>query len=279
MLAQPSPLSLARLMVETAPTDEIAFRTLGGSGPDCVFIHGFGSDRLSWLGNTLAVQRFLSVHTLDLPGHGESGTDVKDGSISALSNLIEHALDARKLKNLHIVGHSLGGAIALVLAASRPDLVASLSLIAPVGLGQGVGQEFLTAFPELDDVPSTIELLQSLVTNPKIIGKQIADRVLLQLGKTHSRQALRFIAAELNADQELLNVAITKVMELNIPRLVIWGAADDTNQIDQEHCNRFGGELQVVDNARHLPHIENAKTVNAHLSQFLSAVVAVKVDG
>jgi pimeloyl-ACP methyl ester carboxylesterase len=279
VLAQRSQLFPAKPMQETNPLNEAAFASPIGSGPDCLFIHGFGSDRLSWLGNTLALQRFLKVHSLDLPGHGESGTDIKDGSILALSQMIENALDARSMKNVHIIGHSLGGAIALRLASTRPDIVASLSLIAPVGLGQGVDEKFLKAFPELQDNDATVALLQKLVVNPKIIGKQVAERVLLQLGKTNSRQALRLVANELNQHQEILNAAIQKISRLDIPRMVIWGVEDIINLIDTSQCNRFGGELHLIENVAHLPHIENPKAINAHLTRFLSTLVEAKTGG
>ena len=116
----------------------IAFRTLGGEGPDCLLIHGFGSDRLSWLGTTPALLPVVKVHALDLPGHGESGTDVGDGSLPGLARQVEAELAARALTRVHIIGHSLGGGIGLLLAAERPELVASLALLAPAGLGASI---------------------------------------------------------------------------------------------------------------------------------------------
>ncbi len=57
---------------------DIAFKTLGGDGRDIVLIHGFGSDRLSWLGNSPALMPLGRVHALDLPGHGDSRLDIQD---------------------------------------------------------------------------------------------------------------------------------------------------------------------------------------------------------
>ena len=67
---------------------DITFKTLGGEGPDLVLIHGFGSDRLSWAGNSPALMEVARVHSLDLPGHGDSlGAEVGDGSPLALAEL------------------------------------------------------------------------------------------------------------------------------------------------------------------------------------------------
>ena len=53
----------------------LAFKTLGGEGHDVVLIHGFGSDRLSWLGNSPALMPLAKLHALDLPGHGDSSLE------------------------------------------------------------------------------------------------------------------------------------------------------------------------------------------------------------
>lgn len=260
-------------MLQNSTINEIAFHTLGGDGDDCLFIHGFGSDRLSWLGNMVVLQRFIRIHSLDLPGHGESGTDVGNGSISALAHLVEMAIDKRKLKHLHIVAHSLGGGIAFVLANKRPDLVASLMLITPVGLGTGLDAGFLNAYPELQDIESIAMLLQMLVVKPQTIGKQITTRVLAQLEKPGSRDALRKIATELSANDKLLCEAVHKIAGADLPRSVIWGAQDRMNALSFSQLETFRGECHVINDTGHLPHIENAKLINTHLATFLNKVI------
>ena len=142
---------------------DITFKTLGGEGPDLVLIHGFGSDRLSWAGNSPALMEVARVHSLDLPGHGDSlAAEAGDGSPLALAELVADALDANGIKQAHLLGHSLGGSIAIVLALAEPARVLSLSLLAPAGLGRGIDREFLAAFPELASKESAEALLQRL---------------------------------------------------------------------------------------------------------------------
>ena len=247
----------------------IAFKTLGGSGPDVVLIHGFGSDRLSWLGNSPALLPFARVHALDLPGHGESDTDAGDGTPEFLARGVADALAAHGIGKAHLVGHSLGGGIALLLAASAPERVASLSLIAPAGLGIGIDAGFLAAYAGLADAESAVALLRRLVVKPLLINKMTVQRVLAQLAREGARDALKSIATQLVAHQAELAAAATRVAGYGTPRLVIWGANDSINPIDAARVGAFGGNLLNVADSAHLPHIENPRPVNEQLVCFL----------
>ena len=105
---------------------------LGGSGPDLLFVHGFGADRLSWAANAPQLTDAATVWTVDLPGHGSAPDAVGDGSAQALADAVARALPDLSGPAL-IVGHSLGGTVALHLAAAVPQVVRHLVLIAPAG--------------------------------------------------------------------------------------------------------------------------------------------------
>lgn len=247
----------------------LAFKTLGGEGQDIVLIHGFGSDRLSWLGNSPALMTLGRVHALDLPGHGESDTDVGDGSPQALMRAVAEALDENRIARAHLVGHSLGGALALLLADQQPQRVASLSLIAPAGLGAGLDRDFPLNYAALADQDAVLAALRRLVVRPILINKMTAQRVLTQLDRPGAREALNRIAAGLLSGEAVLAEAATRIAAGNLPRLVIWGSADAINPIDRARLAEFGGTRLEVPDAGHLPHIENAKAVNEALAAFL----------
>ena len=248
----------------------IAFQSLGGGGPPALLIHGFGSDHLSWLANQPALDSVAAMFSLDLPGHGASGMDVGDGAVVTLAQRIAALLDRRGLRKLHLIGHSLGGGIALILAATRPDLVASLVLIAPAGLGSAIDATFLSAFPDLATPLEADILLRRLVVRSRLIGKPLIEIVLNQLKKPGSREALRLIAKQLPLDADVLHAAASVLATAEVPRLVVWGEEDSINPLSRDRLAAFGGEILIAPGAAHLPHVENPRLVNAEISDFLA---------
>lgn len=253
----------------------ITFKTLGGEGEDLVLIHGFGSDRLSWAGTSPALMEVARVHSLDLPGHGDSlAVEAGDGSPLALAEVVADALDAHGIAQAHILGHSLGGAVAMVLALAEPARVRSLSLIAPAGLGRQLDREFLTAFPELAAKEDAEALLQRLVSKPLLINRFTIARVLEQLERPGARDALRGIARGMLAQEAQINGWASEVAATGIPRLVIFGGADRINPPDVASLVGFAGRTLVIPEAGHLPHVEAARQVNAALADFIRNVGA-----
>ena len=250
----------------------LAFRTLGGHGPDLLLIHGFGSDRLSWAGNAAALMPVARLHSLDLPGHGESASDVGDGSIKQLADRVSEAMKAQGISKAHLLGHSLGGAIAMELTAAAPESVLSLSLIAPAGLGVGIDHDFLARYPELNTPEETAQLLSRLVTKPLLINKLTIQRVLTQLAQPGAREALRRIAAALAGSETALIERAALMEQMDIPRLVIWGEHDAINPLDRNRLFAFGGRSLIIPDAGHLPHIEAARPANTAMTEFLAAV-------
>eukprot|EP01030_Chromulinospumella_sphaerica_P023851 gene23851-23906_t len=166
----------------------IAFKTGGGEGPDLVLIHGFGSDRLSWIGNTPALMQVARVHALDLPGHGDSlDVDCGDASPAALAVQVSRVLAENSI------------------APKHPERVASLTLIAAAGLGTGIDHAFLTRFPGLSEIDETTGLLHRLVVRPQLINRLTVQRVIEQLARPGARDALSRIAAGIIATEAQLS--------------------------------------------------------------------------
>lgn len=254
---------------------ELAFKTLGGRGEDLVLIHGFGSDRLSWAGNAAALMDVARVHALDLPGHGDSlDGDVGNGSPEALAAAVGAGLDHHGLDRVHLVGHSLGGSIAMLVALAMPERVRSLSLLAPAGLGHGIDHDFLRSYPELSNADDAASLLQRLVTRPQLINRFTVARVLEQLDRPGARTALRRIADGIIAHEAALADAAGRMAATGLPRLVIAGGADRINPPDEASLARFGGCSVLIPEAGHLPHIEAARQANTEITAFLAGVAS-----
>ena len=92
------------------------------------------------------VFRAGTTYAIDLPGHGGSAKDVGAGDVVSLAHAVIAFLDAKDADKAHLVGHSLGGAIALHLALDHGERVASATLVCPAGLGAEINMVYINGF-------------------------------------------------------------------------------------------------------------------------------------
>ncbi|KRR17641.1 alpha/beta fold hydrolase [Bradyrhizobium retamae] len=243
---------------------------LGGTGPNLLLIHGFGADRMTWLANQDVLLQSSSVFVCDLPAHGDQPPLAGEMTISRIVDELISQLEPRS-EPFVLVGHSLGGAIAIELAARRPDLVDALALISPAGLGTGIDRDFLGGFSALLDTNSAMALLRRLVARPRLITPHIAQRVIEHLDQSGVRSAMRVLGDQLIQVETSIKPHVASVALSKIPRLVIWGEDDQINPIDRSKLATFNAQMIALPDTGHLPHIEASKSVNRYLIQFLHA--------
>ncbi len=257
-------------MSPTPPTIPALVLVAGQDGPAILLIHGFGADRLTWLVTQQALAVAGRVYALDLPGHGRTPL-TGPGHLDELSSAVEQAIEASGVGAVHVVAHSLGAAVAISLAVARPDLVRSLALIAAAGLGHGVDERFLSDYPNCLSAGEMEGVLRRLVTRPRLISRQMAERVLEQLEAPGGRQGLIAIANELRRIDSIIEPYFQAVARSSLPRIAVWGAADAIIPLDADRLLRFGAESLVFPDAAHLPHIENPRLANERLLGWLTA--------
>lgn len=254
---------------------EVRLHHSGGNGAPLLLVHGFGADRRTFTANQPALSAVADVWSLDLPGHGASPwTEGMAPSASAFADAIRRALDDAGVDRVDMVGHSLGGAVSGVFAARYPDRVRSLTALAASGLGRPVPRVFVETLPTLTDVEATEHLLQRLFVRKSLANRRLALYMLDELEKPGRRAALSRIASEMTAISAEADAAFRKVAEAGLPRLVIWGAGDAVNPLDEDRLAAVGGERCVIPDVGHLPHVEAAVAVNRRLPDFLAGLSA-----
>lgn len=242
----------------------------GGIAPKVLFLHGFGADKQGWAGNAPALFDVAETLAVDLPGHGVSVSVETSGDLQSIADQVLHSLNVSGHTPCHIVGHSLGAAVALLCAAAKPDNVLSMTLLAPAGLGDGVSTNFTGSFVALDDEKTAFELLQSLVHNPRLIARPLAGLLLENLDKAGVRRGLEKIASGLNGSKPLVGSALNQVLKSGVRCQVIWGLQDIINPPKQSDEADFGGDWIWLDNCGHLPHVEHRMVVNDAILKFLN---------
>ncbi|NNJ11702.1 alpha/beta hydrolase [Chloroflexales bacterium ZM16-3] len=106
----------------------LAYRK-GGDGPPLLLIHGWGGSSRHWLGAFATLAGSHTIYVLDMPGFGESPPGHGVGGLRGMTEAVLAFIDALKLGTVKLGGHSLGGGVALMVAATRPDLVDQLALV------------------------------------------------------------------------------------------------------------------------------------------------------
>jgi pimeloyl-ACP methyl ester carboxylesterase len=261
-----------------------------GDGPPLVLIHGYGDTADGW---RRAVPQLVKDHriiALDVPPFGRSARIKQDKLLDFYSDWVPHFLDVMDVGSATVIGHSLGGAIALRLAAENPDRVERLGLVAPAGLGSAPPWWWhaITARPIWQGALS----IPSPLTGP--IAKR-AIRTFLEWRLFDNPRALRdeighFVNMHGSAgDLKLLLSAghacidsytgklLERSAELEIPIWMLWGRKDGL--VPSLHARAFerrhpDAVVHILDGCGHYPQIELPQRFNHLLRNWLDETAA-----
>lgn len=205
------------------PVGRIAYEVEGAGGRTHLLIHGFTGDRTAWAATASALRRAgHRTAIFDLPGHGE--TTVEAADLVALTDAAA-ALAAKLPGPLVLVGHSLGAAIAVALAARLGAKVAGLVLLTPAGAGPQIGAEFVHGMAGATTVGEVGHLLRLL--GPK--GGALSDAVLAQMAGQMARGRLKPLAAALASNEGRQRIDLIRALQTlseGLPIRAVFGTED-----------------------------------------------------
>ena len=226
-----------------------------GTGVPFLMIHGFAADSLSWVPLERALGTARPVIRIDLPGHGKSPKRRID-SFAALSRMLAEAFDGLNTDTVHLIGHSLGAALALSLADIRPRQIKALTLIAPAGLGPEIDAAALNGIARATRVESLAPWLRRLTATPQGISDDYARAAMT----TRADPALRACQAEMipalfpDGTQSFdLRAALER---LACPMQIIWGRQDHILPMRHALVAQTDCAIHLLDRAGHIPQIE-----------------------
>lgn len=240
------------------------------AGTPVLFLHGFGGDLGNWLFNLDAVAEVAPVIALDLPGHGQSDVKLPGSSIEALADFVQHFLDALGVERVHLVGHSMGGAIAARLAQSAPQRVASVTLVNSAGLGEEIDAGYTRGFVAAQSRRELKPVLEKLFADPSLVSRQMVDDVL-------KYKRIDGVEALLGALGEALfdggRQAELPARDLDASRhrvLVVTGGEDRVIPPAHAQAAPAGAKVEVLPGAGHMAMMEKAAEFNALLKAHLA---------
>jgi pimeloyl-ACP methyl ester carboxylesterase len=246
-----------------------------GEGPALLLLHGIGNNCQTWAG---VIDRLAETHTViapDLLGHGRSDKPRGDYSIAAYANGMRDLLSVLDIEQATVVGHSLGGGIALQFAYQFPERCQRLALVGSGGLGPELSAGLRAA-----TLPGAELVLTALagISGPLRVGLQVLERAgrttgwrrvgdfaeagdaLLALRDVEARRAfLRTLRGVVDARGQAVTALDRLYLADSIPMLVVWGSRDPiVPALHAETVRSLVPSARVVvfDGAGHWPHLD-----------------------
>ncbi len=246
-----------------------------------VMLHGLGADKDTWLHVSRHLTGHLRLVAPDLAGHGASVRDYSlDYGVKAQARRMLELLDVLNIGRAHVVGSSMGGAVAAHLARMRPEAVLSLGLIDSYGahvrssyvdeLAEGLGYNPMLEVFDRHDYRKMMSLGMS---DPPYIPGFMLD-VLVE-----DMQARSKLNGKIYEDS-LIDSDLTDVLaEITVPSLVIWGADDKVLHVDNmavlqkslRDCTSV-----VLEETGHVPMVERPELTAEHIKRFIGRVGAAE---
>ena len=242
-----------------------------------VLIHGLGADKDTWLQLAKYLTKNYRIIALDLPGHGLSTQDFSiNYSVEVQAQCINELLRTLKIQQVHMIGSSMGGAIATKLTYMHPEIVSSLILIDSYGvfktpsyvykLADELGYNPMLEINTKDDYKKMMSL--AMIKPPFIPGfmldvlaEDMKERVALN----------KKIFNDTDADNDQTPI-LSKIKK---PSLVIWGAQDKVLHVDNAEV--FNKELQncltvIIEETGHVSMVEKPKVVAKYITNFIHEI-------
>jgi pimeloyl-ACP methyl ester carboxylesterase len=265
-----------------------------GSGPVLLLIHGMGGSYENWKEVIDPLTRRYTVVAPDLPGHGRSAPGGGDYSIGALATSLRDLLIALGHRSATLVGHSLGGGIAMQLAYQFPEFTDRLVLVSSGGLGPEVtlvlraaalpGAEFvIAATARIGSRVGTVfgRGLAAVGLRPTIDVAEVA-RGYASLADGERREAfLATLRSVISARGQRVDASDRLYLNAGVPVLIMWGARDPIIPVrhgKRAHEAIAGSRLEIFDGVGHVPQLEAPTRFVTVLERFLEETQPAQFD-
>ncbi len=279
-------------------TEELHGRPLtyaeAGEGPVLLLIHGMGGNFENWAEVIEPLARTHTVIAPDLPGHGASAPGGGDYSVGALASVLRDLLIALDKPRVTLVGHSLGGGIAMQFSYQFPEMIERLVLVSSGGLGPEVSPVLrAAALPGADIfIATTADIGQRV---GPLVGRALAAiglrpnadvaEVLRGYGTlTDPARRAAFLAtvrAVIGTGGQRVDATDRLYLAEAVPVLIVWGARDKiipAHHGEDAHRHIPGSRLEVFEDVGHLPQIEAPLRFVLALEEFLAETEPASLD-
>ena len=266
-----------------------------GSGPVLVLIHGITGSSQTWSDVIPALAEHHTVVAPDLLGHGESAKPRGDYSLGAYASSVRDLLTVLGHERATIVGHSLGGGVAMQFAYQFPERTERLVLVSSGGLGTEValllrlatlpGSEYvlpLLCTRRLVDAGASVAgFFGRLGLRPSPDAEEMATG-FASLGDIETRQAfIHTVRAIMDIGGQRVSARDRLYLAAGVPMLIVWGERDPMIPAAHGHAAHEavpGSRLEVFADAGHFPHRDEPGRFADILLDFIATTRPARVD-
>ena len=194
-----------------------------------------------------------------------------------LADAVVGVLDAIGAERAHLAGHSMGGAVALAVAARDPARIRSLTLIAPSGFGSQINAGYLRGFADAQTRRELKPAVSQLFADESLVTRQVVDDLLAYKRLDGVDAALHaLLAMLLDGDAQRADpggpadsAAAVAALGGAVPVTVVWGSADRI--IPPAQAESVAGAVRrIIDGAGHMPHLERPGQVQAAIEECIA---------
>ena len=260
--------------------------------PTLLLIHGLAGNSRTWKDVMPGLAHDFSVLAPDLLGHGESAKPMGDYSLGAYASGLRDLLARLDIGSVTVVGHSLGGGVAMQLAYQHPELVDRLVLIGSGGLGREVswilrlltlpGAEYLMPlfFPPLvvDGGNGVGRALHGRGWNVPHLDEMW--RAYASLSQAENRRAfIKTIRSVIDPGGQTVNATDRLYLAAAMPTLIIWGDQDGIIPVEHAYAAHDAiphSRLEILRGCGHFPHVQEPDHLVEVIREFVNTTTPLE---
>jgi len=267
----------ANLKSMTLHGDNVAYRD-EGTGEVLLLVHGMGGSSNSWSGVIPLLATKYRVIAPDLLGHGESDKPRGDYSVGAFAVLLRDLLDTLEISRVTVIGHSLGGGIAMQFAYQHRQYCERIVLISSGGFGDDVGRVL-----RLLSLPGSELVLPVIASRPVILAGNALRALMGSSDRFKARPSLsnrdnrQAFLRTLRSVVDFRGQAVSALNRLSfhgiLPALIISGDQDQVIPVEHAHAAHRtlpNSRLHIMSGVNHHPPTERPETVARLIDDFVA---------
>jgi pimeloyl-ACP methyl ester carboxylesterase len=238
-----------------------------GEGEPLVVVHGGGGDARTWRDNIIELSERYTVYAPDLPGYGGSQPLEGNYYIPELSRFLGSFATNLGLERFNLVGHSMGGGIALDYALKSPHKIKKLVLVSSLCLGREIA-----FWVRLFSIPAFLRSLGTLTISVMKGIKWLAERLNPAEFIMPLSPAAVTVGGNITTFKQQAVVLEDRLAEVSVPTLLVWGARDPI--VPVRHAYQAAKvipdcRVKVFKKRGHNVHREELEEFSSTLSGFL----------